>query len=78
MWCVAIYVRFGVYSSIVASILAPLLYAQESPAIGVFEQVHLLILYLLLCILPLEGDYLSESVSLCKDLTDSEKLQMRK
>lgn len=77
MWCVAIYVGFGVYSSIVASILAPLLYAQESPAIGVFEQVHLLILYLLLYILAL-GDYLLESVSLCKDLTDSEKLQMRK
>ena len=34
MWCVAIYVGFGVYSSIVASILAALLYAQESPALG--------------------------------------------
>lgn len=36
------------------------------PDHGVFEQVHLLILYLLLYILAL-GDYLLESVSLCKD-----------
>lgn len=70
-WFRCVFVDSRVYSG--CSTLCP-----GKPGLGVFEQVHLLILYLLLCILPLEGDYLSESVSLCKDLTDSEKLQMRK